>query len=484
MLTAYLSILRLSLCCCCVQEDYDEEENEDLTVKANDVMICVGKTEDEASSVEVYLYEEESGNLYVHHDFNLPTFPLAMCWLNCDPRANIAAPAATPAGAAAAAAFSTPAEERGSFLAVGTFQTGIEIWNLDVLDVLEPVAVLGGRHEPDAAAIAALQAQESKARKGKKGKKEAISAAMQAKLLGDLKPGSHSDAVMCLGWHSAFRSRLASGSADCSVKLWDVCSQQCVSTLDALHTNKVQSLQWNYVEPTVLLTGAYDQSICVADVRTNVGRKGAAQEGLLRFSVPADIEQVKWSPHQPFLFGAALENGHVLFFDARHGTAPMFTVAAHSQPCTNLSFNAKLPTSFMTASIDKTVKIWDMAPTPSLVSSKDVKAVGSVFAGSFDVNYPHLMAFGGDKGKLAIWDIREDAKCRAKYGEECDGNMGRAAAAAPAATPAAAAAAAPASSSSAAVSSSATSEETDKKKKKKKMKTSVRRVREDSDDDE
>ena len=32
----------------------------------------------------------------------------------------------------------------GSFVAVGTFQPDIEIWNLDVVDVMEPTAVLGG----------------------------------------------------------------------------------------------------------------------------------------------------------------------------------------------------------------------------------------------------------------------------------------------------------------------------------------------------
>jgi hypothetical protein len=33
---------------------------------------------------------------------------------------------------------------KGSFVAIGTFDPAIEIWDLDVVDALQPTAVLGG----------------------------------------------------------------------------------------------------------------------------------------------------------------------------------------------------------------------------------------------------------------------------------------------------------------------------------------------------
>jgi hypothetical protein len=69
------------------------------------------------------VYEEAECNLFVHHDFEVPAFPLCMSWMDLDPRNR---------------------DNKGSFIAVGTFLPGIEIWNLDVIDVLEPVATLGG----------------------------------------------------------------------------------------------------------------------------------------------------------------------------------------------------------------------------------------------------------------------------------------------------------------------------------------------------
>ena len=84
-------------------------------------------------------------------------------------------------------------------MAIGTFHPEIEIWNTDVLDALEPEAVLGG-----------LVA----------GKRRT------------LKPGSHRQAVMGLSWNREYRNVLASSSADTTVKLWDVTSQHCMLTLN------------------------------------------------------------------------------------------------------------------------------------------------------------------------------------------------------------------------------------------------------------
>ncbi|CAN0400406.1 unnamed protein product, partial [Hapterophycus canaliculatus] len=85
--------------------------------------------QDEHSALEVQVYSEETGNLYVHHDIALPSLPLCLAWMDMPPR--------------------TAAMSRVSYCAVGTFEPGIEIWNLDVLDPLEPTATLGGFKEKD-----------------------------------------------------------------------------------------------------------------------------------------------------------------------------------------------------------------------------------------------------------------------------------------------------------------------------------------------
>lgn len=102
------------------------------------------------------MYEEadEAGgasNLYVHHDILLPAFPLAVAWLDCNPSGGT---------------------EAGNYAAVGTMSPGIEIWDLDIADSVEPLASLGGEIGGDN--ILAVAEEGSVSKKGKKKKKSKV----------------------------------------------------------------------------------------------------------------------------------------------------------------------------------------------------------------------------------------------------------------------------------------------------------------------
>ena len=84
-------------------------------------------------------------------------------------------------------------------MAVSTFEPEIEIWNVDVMDALQPVAVLGGR-------IGDGSGKKSKPKSKKRSKHDS------------LKPGSHTDSVLTLAWNCSFRNVLATGSADHTIK--------------------------------------------------------------------------------------------------------------------------------------------------------------------------------------------------------------------------------------------------------------------------
>ena len=404
-----------------VADDEDEDsDEEDVLIKPTDCVLCVGRTEDEHSAVEVYVYDEDKGSLFVHHDFQIPSFPLAFTHLN-------------QAGADSGV---------GSYLAVGTFLPGIEVWNLNVLDVLEPVCTLGG-YVDERVNVTNRKLKDRK-----------------------LKEGSHEDAVLCLDWHAAHRERLVSGSADETVKLWDVTTQQCTATLthhrdtrensggkqgkqekskkskkakskgkandaagddddswyeEAQHANlshKVQSLHINPSEPSLLLTGSYDRTVHLVDMRT-AGSNTAAQRV---YRVESDVEMIRWHGRAP-LFLVATESGMVYLFDARKGEQPLFRLAAHSLATTAAHFSPHVDGLFLTSSADKTVKLWSVdgggesGVVPSLLVSKELK-VGSVWSASWDVDAAALLACGGDKGKLAVWDIRESAEVVRKYGKQ------------------------------------------------------------------
>lgn len=317
--------------------DEDEEDKEDVEILPTDAIILVASTEEEFSNLEVHVYDDDNGSLYIHHEINLPAFPLCLAWMDCAPM-----PVDPSTG---------PVD--GSFVAIGTFKPGIEIWNLDVLDILEPTATLGGEESDELRDVAMPKI--SKRRKNKQV---------------TLKPGSHTDAVMSLDWNSSHRNMLASGSADSTVKVWDITTQTCLYTMNH-HTSKVQSVRWNPAETTVLASAAFDKTIVVLD--------GRAPDAFSKFALSADVESLSWAPHSPSTIVAATEDGVVAGFDVRmNGSAPLFRFDAHAGAVSSISFSAHIPGMLATAGVDKTVKIWDLLENkPVCITSKEMNVVSS-----------------------------------------------------------------------------------------------------------
>ncbi|ERN03311.1 hypothetical protein AMTR_s00003p00233250 [Amborella trichopoda] len=270
-------------------KDDDDEEIEDMRIEPTDAIIICACNEDDVSHLEVHIYEEDSvdneANLYVHHDIILPAFPLCTEWLDCNLKGG----------------------DKGNFIAVGSMEPEIEIWDLDVLDEVKPFMILGGK------------------RKGKK-----------------YKEGSHTDAVLGLAWNKEFRNVLASASADKSVKVWDIVAGKCEHTM-LHHTDKVQAVAWNRQQATVLLSGSFDHSVVMMDMRT------PSHEGI-RWSVTADVESLAWDPHAEHSFVVSLEDGTVQGFDIRTATSgkdsglkPSFTLHAHDKAVCTVSYNLSAP---------------------------------------------------------------------------------------------------------------------------------------------
>lgn len=362
-------------------EDESESDIDDYTIRPSDALLVAVHTEDELSHLDVYVYEEEEANLYVHHDLLLPTFPLCLEWLDFRPSADA----------------STEPQPPSNMVAVGTFQPGIEIWDLDVVDAPEATLVLGGED---------TSAPAKKKKKKKKGSQH------QKRLFAKptYKPGSHTDAVMSLSWNRNNRRLLASGSADQTVKVWQLDGGQCVHTFSH-HSGKVQAVQWHPHEAPVLLSGSYERerAVSLLDVRY--------PQSVLSWRLPADVEALTWNVHAPHQFLASSEDGQVTCFDVRSpGAPPVWQIAAHTKAVSALALNPVIPELLATCSTDKSWKIWDLAQDqPKMMASR--KHPGALFAASFYHSSPLLLAVGGQapegasesssEERLAVHDLKK-----------------------------------------------------------------------------
>lgn len=360
----------------------DEDEREELEILPTDNLVLTARVEDEVAHLECYVYEDDVDNLYVHHDVMLPATPLCLEWLDL------------PVGKDG-----TNAESRGNFVAVGTMEPDIELWDLDAVDGMYPNAILGAGSQP-----APEKPTKKKKRKSKKSHEE-----------------YHVDAVLSLAANRQHRNLLASASADETVKLWDLNTAKCAKSY-SYHSDKVCSLSWNPTESTAMLSGSYDKTVIAADMR-------APEAGTRRWRVDSDVEKVAWDPHDSEKFFVSTESGLLYYFDARQSSTfdktanALWRLQAHGAALTSFSVNSHVKGLFATGSDDKTVKLWNATSAsaqgskgPSLVTSRELD-VGKIFSVAFapDEQVAYRLAVGGSKGVLNVWDISTNNAVRKSF---------------------------------------------------------------------
>lgn len=373
-------------------EDVDDASDiEDVQIQPGDAILVVAKTEDDFPTLEVNVYEQMTGNLFVHHDIPLPSFPL--CLAHGD---------ISPAGSA------------GNYCAVGTFGPGIEIWNLDVLNALEPSCVLGGEDTTMADEIMRHNMMNTSNKKKKK-----LNIPQGPKL----KDGSHTDAVMSISWNKVHRQVLASGSADCTVKLWDITQantpKENAGTFHH-HKDKVQSVLWHPQEGTLLATGSYDRTVALIDAR-------GPQDSVKRVKIPADCEALAWDPHNPQNLTAASEDGTITCWDVRKFSTktPLWSMVANEYGgVSDLSYNPNVSGMLVSCSVDKTVTLWDtqnaMNSQPHACGSKDME-VGKLYTVNFYPSSPWLLGCAGGGKEIALWDMTREAPIQKRFGDRVSG---------------------------------------------------------------
>jgi len=333
--------------------DDDEEDVEDFKIRGTDNLILAGHVEGDSSTLEVWIYNDVEDALYIHHDILLPSFPLALEWLSFDPES----------------------DTKGNMVAVGTMQPTIDVWDLDLVDCLEPAFKLG--------------------KKGKK--KKGI-------------PGvGHKDAVLALSWNTNCDHVLASGSVDQTVLLWDLTNQSVANKITS-HNEKVQTIAFHPLEAHTLLTGCCDNYVRVYDCRTTDQHK--------KWDVEGEVERVIWDHFNPYFCLASTDKGQVKYIDVRVDSKPVWTLSAHTEAVTGLTLSTQCPGCICTVSQDKVLKVWDISgETPQFVSERDVR-LGQLQTMAACPDAPFVVCMGGDKpdDNMKVHDIRESTAVRSKFG--------------------------------------------------------------------
>ncbi|KAH9960938.1 WD40-repeat-containing domain protein [Russula dissimulans] len=383
-------------------ENDDELEREENEVLSTDNMLVTAIVEQNVPQLRFFVYDEATEYLGPHHDLLLSSMPLCLEWLDYPV-------SSTPSAMDTGDDPSHSPSQFGNYIAIGTMDPDIEIFSIDLLESVYPEAVLG---DPKATAAHVPEPAGTGKKKRKKTKHRAVN------------EKHHVDAVLSLSWNRMARQMLASGSADRTVKLWDLSRDQregAFRSFEKLHKDKVQAVQWNPAEPAVLLSGSYDRTVRVFDSRAPDASVGAI--------VGADVEAIRWDPWDNHGFYVSLENGMVINFDARtmpsdvnRPSPARFTIAAHDGAACALDVNSHIRGCLATAGTDKMVKIWNVQGDEtsgkrqvSLVAGRDL-GLGEVFSAVWSPDDPLTLAAAGSKAKLQIWDVGANFGARKVFG--------------------------------------------------------------------
>ena len=313
-------------------EDSDEEDQENI-IRATDCVLMAAKIEDEASSLEIHIYEEEKFNIYVHHEVLLNSFPVALEWLCCDF-------SKTEGGSYL----------RANFALVGLMNSVIELWDLDVLEVVQPLAVVGGQ-------------------KG------------------------HSDSVTSLSLHPTRSNVLASASADRSVRLWDLQTNQEAFRFSDF-TQVPQNAIWDIANEALLHAFSADNVLRIIDART--------PKTANRLKLAFGVENIAISPRQPELLFISCEDGTVRAVDTRNlSLRNDLMVKAHSQAVTSLVCNQL--GHIVSNSLDGTATL--LSADNLEVLARQETDCGRLFGGSMHPDSQNLFACGSEIGEVVIWDF-------------------------------------------------------------------------------
>ena len=290
----------------------------------------------------------------------------------------------------------------GSRLATGSPNAKVKIWDMPAsLQAGKGVTILSFETQSDNL-LTSLSLNRNSTRLAvgyDRGRVEVWSLASTAERALSLE--GHSNVIQALPVFSPDESLLASGSADGTIKLWDLANGKELFTLSG-HKAGIMNLAFS-PDGTRLASASLDGTARIWNVQPQSGGE------LHTFPAEADVMDLELSPDGRKLAVGNLY-GPAMILDAESGKVLLTLPGEEGTGVYRVSFSPD-GTRLATVGQDNMIRIWD-AQTGKVLSAwrgHDPGETGLMFYGTIDVSYSPdgtRLATAGTDGVAKVWDIK------------------------------------------------------------------------------
>ncbi|CAL0307959.1 unnamed protein product [Lupinus luteus] len=190
---------------------------------------------------------------------------------------------------------------------------------------------------------------------------------------------SNKSKLSCVCWNSYIKNHLASTDYDGVVQMWDAGTGQPLSKYIE-HQKRAWSVHFSLSDPKLFASGSDDCSVKLWNV--------SEENSIGTIQSPANVCCVQFNPYSKHLLFFGSADYKVYGYDLRHTRVPWCTLSGHRKAVSYVQFlDAE---TVVSASTDNSLKLWDLKKT----SSSD--ACGLTFKGhSNEKNFVGLSVLDG-----------------------------------------------------------------------------------------
>ncbi|KAK9280683.1 hypothetical protein L1049_014381 [Liquidambar formosana] len=174
--------------------------------------------------------------------------------------------------------------------------------------------------------------------------------------------------LSCICWNKYIKNYLASTDYDGVIQMWDASTGQGFSQYTE-HQKRAWSVDFSQVDPTKFASGSDDCSVKL----WSINEKNSSNT----IWNPANVCCVQFSAYSTHLLAFGSADYKIYCYDIRHTKIPWCTLAGHGKAVSYVKFIDS--ETLVSASTDNTLKLWDLNKTsPSALSPS---ACGLTFSG-------------------------------------------------------------------------------------------------------